>query len=146
MKQLELKVKTAPELQKLLAVTRAQLFAARYRNSTGNLTKSHQVPMLKRQVARIMALLKVHATHARLTSPSPTTNDYQAAVAQISADTKAFRARLANKLRTQQNLEAGLTPPPPAAAEPDAGAAPPVVAARVKSSGSVTSDSDDGKK
>lgn len=100
MKHTELKVKSVAELQQLLGRTRAQLFAARYRTATGNSAKSHQVKQLKRQVARILSLLRLHTVYGQ--QQTGHTTDYQLAVDQINSDTKAFRAKLAAKLRDQQ--------------------------------------------
>lgn len=100
MKHTELKVKSVAELQQLLGRTRAQLFAARYRNATGNSAKSHQIKQLKRQVARILSLLRLHTVYGQ--QQTGHTTDYQLAVDQINADTKAFQAKLAAKLRDQQ--------------------------------------------
>ncbi|UUD34868.1 50S ribosomal protein L29 [Mycoplasmopsis caviae] len=58
----DIKVKSNAELRKLLEDLKAQLFIYRFQNKTGVLDHSHKIREVRRDIARVLTILKINET------------------------------------------------------------------------------------
>lgn len=104
--KIELKKLSYQQLGQQLSDTRARLLAARFRAATGNLQKSHQLPQLRQQIARILTFMRFHEAHQQAQARTQSVVNQQASLqqahTQIIADNKAFRAKIKAQLAARQ--------------------------------------------
>lgn len=109
--KIELKKLSYQQLGQQLSDTRARLLAARFRAATGNLQKSHQLPQLRQQIARILTFMRFHEAHQQAQARTQSVVNQQASLqqarTQIIADNKAFRAKIKAQLAARQQQTTG---------------------------------------
>lgn len=105
--------KTTQELKVLEEQCRAELFAVRFQQAIGSLEKSHRIPALRYQIARILTVLSQRAKSENVHYQLKGTilqQEYKQAAAQLETETAAFQKKAEAKLAEQQAAATGFNP------------------------------------